>query len=88
MIRIRAGTILRFCNRQPFIERPFSYSKHNEFGAQARIHKRNDPDSILLMSGECWTYTVKNPTNEPIVLKVFSEVHSQMKAVYTILPAG
>ena len=52
LMRIRAGTVVRFCNQQPFYEKPFSYSKYNKFG--------NDPNRISMPPGGCTTFTVQN----------------------------
>src|SRR6185503_3124022 len=72
---IAAGDVLNICNRDPFFHKPFSVSPHNRF-------------SVQLKPTECFTYTVRNPTDKSIPFKLFDDIHTYEKWSFTVSPAG
>ena len=72
---VDAGSKVTFCNEQPFLEKLFSYSRYNKFETRA------------LSKGQCVEETAHNPTSDPILFKVFSELHAKMKLTLIVPPA-
>lgn len=72
---VNDGDTLRLCNRDDFFHKPFSISKPNNF-------------SMTIKPGECQTITARNPTDQPMRLAIFDDIHAYEKLVLTVLRAG
>ena len=77
---VRAGDVIKICNRDNYTAKPFSYSKENRF--EGISGKQG------LRPGNCITLTAKNPTNNPVIWKLFDEIHSYSKLFLVVLPAN
>ena len=77
---VRAGDVIRICNSDNYVAKPFSYSKENRFEGIS--------GNQGLRPGNCITLTAKNPTDNPVIWKLFDEIHSYSKLFLVVLPAN
>jgi hypothetical protein len=71
---IESGALVTICNRQDFSERLFSLARPNKF------------KSATLKTGQCFKKRFVNPGTEPVVVKIYSELHSKMRFLLWIAP--
>ena len=78
-IRVRSGTTLTICSRDPFFHKLFSYSRYNRFGVRK---------GIPIRTGGCLKVKVVNPTAAPLPVVISDEIHSFERLRVNVLPAG
>ena len=76
---VRNRAVLTLCNRDEFAHRPFSLSRFNRFGGPAK--------PVVLRPGKCLKRTLVNPTNKPLVVRIYDELHSQERLTLIVMPA-
>jgi hypothetical protein len=77
-IRVRSGTTLTICSRDPFFHKLFSYTRYNRFGVRK---------GIPIRTGGCLKVKVVNPTAAPLPVVISDEIHSFERLRVNVLPA-
>jgi hypothetical protein len=77
------GDVLKLCNNSQVISPLFSPSPHNKFGGGFG----GPPGSGLkLAPGACTELTLRNPTDKPIKVGIYSEIQSFLKLIVLVHP--
>jgi hypothetical protein len=74
---VRNGDRVTFCNHGVIVEHEFSIGPYNRFG---------EPKALEQKQGQCSGIVVHNPTNAPIVISVFDDLHSTARMFLIVLP--
>jgi hypothetical protein len=78
---VAKNTPVTFCNHNEFRYAPFTLDGNNLFSHRGG----GKPPSVLLRPGQCFTHRFVNKGKAPVVIKVFVEVHSQMRFLVTVM---
>jgi hypothetical protein len=81
-LTVRDADTVRFCNHDPFINEEFSIGPYNKFGGHSHAHLTQPYQH----PGACSGVVIHNPTESPIVVRVFDEIHSRATLTLTVLP--
>jgi hypothetical protein len=80
-LTVRDGDRVTIKNSDDTRWKPFSISKHNQFSS-AKVLKRG------LIQGGSYTFTLHNPTDKPIFVHIYDDIHSKAKIGILVLPAA
>ena len=76
----RNSAVLTLCNRDESNHMPYSLIKPNRFGGPA--------GRLVIAPGKCMRQRLVNPTKQPLIVKIYDEIHSQERLLITVLPAA
>jgi hypothetical protein len=74
---LKDGAVVTFCNKNEWPVHPFWLKT-----------TLNETFSKRLKPGECAKVRVHNPTPEPIAVKIYDALHSQVRGILRVLPRG
>jgi hypothetical protein len=77
---LRAGDVVKICNADKFVAKPFSLSKENSFKGLY------EPGG--LHPGNCISLKAQNPGNKPVLFWLHDEMHDRAKILMVVVPAN
>ena len=93
---VASGARIRFCNESSVHTKVFSVSPAARYTTLEKVRRPSGASEYRLPGsgkeslkpGECDHFTVRNPTDKPLRLRLFDELHSDAKSVLIIQPAA